>query len=157
MTRRELKRREFLTAAAAALLPRPVRAASPAPFRFTDIAAQAGLTEPIVYGNPDTKKYILETNGCGIAFFDYDHDGWLDIFVPGGSRLDGSPPQTSNRLYRNNRDGTFTDVTKKAGLERAGCTSRGRFPRHRCRPYAAGPVPTSRASAGTRARVRTRI
>ena len=119
MTRRELKRREFLTAAAAALLPRPVRAASPAPFRFTDIAAQAGLTEPIVYGNPDTKKYILETNGCGIAFFDYDHDGWLDIFVPGGSRLDGSPPQTSNRLYRNNRDGTFTDVTKKAGLERA--------------------------------------
>ncbi len=85
---------------------------------FVDIAAKAGLTEPVVYGGVERKKYILETNGCGIAFFDYDHDGWLDIFVPGGSRLEGAPPGTSNRLYKNNRDGTFTDVTKKAGLER---------------------------------------
>ena len=92
-------------------------------FRFTDIAAKAGLTAPIVYGDPDSKKYILETNGCGIAFFDYDHDGWLDLFVPGGSLLDGAKPGTTNRLYKNNRDGTFTDVTKKAGLERAVWTS----------------------------------
>lgn len=85
---------------------------------FTDIAAQAGLTQPVIYGGVDTKKYILETNGCGAAFFDYDHDGWLDIFLPGGSRLEGAPAGTSNRLYRNNRDGTFTDVTRASGLER---------------------------------------
>jgi enediyne biosynthesis protein E4 len=92
---------------------------SDTPFQFTDIAAKAGLTAPVVYGNPDKKKYILETNGCGIAFFDYDHDGWLDIFVPSGSQLSGPSPGVTNRLYKNNRDGTFTDVTKKAGLERA--------------------------------------
>lgn len=90
---------------------------------FVDIAAKAGLTEPIVYGAPDHKQFILETNGCGIAFFDFDHDGWLDIFVPGGSRLDAAPPATSNRLYKNNRDGTFSDVTKKAGLERVAWVS----------------------------------
>jgi hypothetical protein len=72
-----------------------------------------------VYGNPDKKKYILETNGCGIAFFDYDQDGWLDLFVPGGSQLNGAGPGVTNRLYKNNRNGTFTDVTKQAGLERA--------------------------------------
>jgi len=94
-------------------------ASGAASFQFTDIAAKAGLTAPVIYGDPDKKKYILETNGCGIAFFDYDHDGWHDIFVPGGSQLGGAPPGTTNRLYRNNRDGTFTDVTKKAGLERA--------------------------------------
>jgi hypothetical protein len=90
---------------------------------FTDVAAKAGLTQAVVYGGIEHKKYILETNGCGIAFYDYDHDGWLDIFVPGGSRLDGAPPATSNRLYKNNRDGTFTDVTKKAGLERVAWVS----------------------------------
>jgi hypothetical protein len=111
-----VKRRDFL--AVAGFLTRPLRAAEP-PFQFTDIAAKAGLTAPIVYGNPDTKKYILEANGCGIAFFDYDHDGWLDIFVPGGSQIEGPPAGVTNRLYKNNRDGTFTDVTRKAGLERA--------------------------------------
>ena len=88
------------------------------PFQFIDVAAEAGLTQPVIYGGVETKKYILETNGCGIAFFDYDHDGWLDIFVPGGSRIDGAPAGATNRLYRNNRNGTFTDVTRKAGLER---------------------------------------
>lgn len=91
--------------------------------QFTDIAAKAGLTKPVVYGGVETKKYILETNGCGIAFFDYDQDGWLDIFVPGGSRLNGAPPGTTNRLYKNKRDGTFTDVTKEAGLERVAWVS----------------------------------
>ena len=83
-----------------------------------DVAAGAGLVHPTIYGGAETKKYILETNGCGIAFFDYDHDGWLDIFVPGGSARGGPPPGATNRLYKNNRDGTFTDVTKNAGLER---------------------------------------
>jgi len=90
---------------------------------FVDVAAKAGLIHPVVYGGVDHKKYILETNGCGIAFFDYDHDGWLDIFVPGGSRLEGAPPGATNRLYKNNRDGTFTEVTKKAGLERVAWVS----------------------------------
>jgi hypothetical protein len=106
-------RRQLLALLAAA----PLKSAQ-SPIQFSDIAAKAGLTAPVVYGNPDRKTYILETNGCGIAFFDYDNDGWLDLFVPGGSRLDAAPPATSNRLYKNNRDGTFTDVTNKAGLER---------------------------------------
>ncbi len=114
MTRRDLLRAAagFGTAAAQA------RPALRAPFQFEDVASQAGLIHSIVYGGVESKKYILETNGCGIAFFDYDHDGWIDIFVPGGSRIEGAIPGATNRLYRNNRDGTFTDVTKKAGLER---------------------------------------
>src|SRR6185369_2422986 len=110
-----ITRRDLLGGIGAVFIPSP--AAEPPAFQFVDVAAKAGLTAPVVYGGVESKKYILETNGCGIAFFDYDHDGWLDIFVPGGSRLDGAAPGTSNRLYRNNRDGTFTDVTKKAGLE----------------------------------------
>ncbi len=115
-----ISRRHFLGGALAASL---ARASSESPFHFVDVAANAGLVHPVVYGGVETKRYILETNGCGIAFFDYDHDGWLDIFVPGGSRIEGAPPGTTNRLYRNNRDGTFTDVTKKAGLERVAWAS----------------------------------
>ena len=110
-----MRRRDFLTGLGAASL---LRAAPEGPFQFVDIAAKAGITAPVVYGNPDRKTHIIETNGCGIAFFDYDNDGWVDLFVPGGSRLDGNTAGMTNRLYKNNRDGTFTDVTKKAGLER---------------------------------------
>jgi hypothetical protein len=88
--------------------------------RFTDVAAQAGLRAPAIYGPPDHVSYILETTGAGIAFLDYDNDGWLDIFVLSGTRLDAAPPATTNRLYKNNRDGTFTDVTERAGLRRTG-------------------------------------
>jgi hypothetical protein len=88
--------------------------------RLTDVAAQAGLREPVVYGYPDRVDYILETMGAGIAFLDYDNDGWLDIFVLSGTRLDGTAAGATNRLYKNNRDGTFTDVTEKAGLRRTG-------------------------------------
>ena len=58
-----------------------------------------------------------------MAFLDYDNDGWLDLFVLNGTRLEGAPPGTTNRLYKNNRDGTFTDVTEKAGLTRTGWAS----------------------------------
>jgi hypothetical protein len=91
--------------------------------RLTDIAKQAGLTAPVIYGAADANAYIVEAMSCGIAFLDYDNDGWLDIFVLSGSRWDGAPPGATNRLYRNNRDGTFTDVTERAGLTSAGWAS----------------------------------
>ena len=69
-------------------------------------------------------SHILEAVGCGIAFFDYDHDGWLDILVLGGTRFGAAPPAgAGNRLYKNNRDGTFADVTAKSGLARPGWVS----------------------------------
>ncbi|GAC1664365.1 MAG: CRTAC1 family protein [Candidatus Acidiferrum sp.] len=88
--------------------------------RFTDVAAQAGLTGVSVYGGVDRKDYIIEVTGCGCAFVDYDNDGWMDIFVLSGTRLANAPEGASNRLYKNNRNGTFTDVTKQAGLTRYG-------------------------------------
>jgi hypothetical protein len=91
--------------------------------KFSDVAAAAGLRPPTIYGGVARKNYLPETVGCGVAFLDYDNDGWLDIFVLCGSRLEGAPPDASNRLYRNNRDGTFTDVTRAAGLWRAGWAS----------------------------------
>ena len=87
---------------------------------FTDVAASAGLTSTMVYGGVDHKEFIIEANGCGCAFLDYDNDGWIDIFLLSGTRVEGNPPGCSNRLYKNNRDGTFTDVTSQAGLETAG-------------------------------------
>ena len=91
--------------------------------RLTDVAQQAGLTQPVIYGDADTKKYIVEVVGCGVAFIDYDNDGWQDLFILSGTRLEGAPAGTSNRLYKNNRDGTFTDVTATAGLQRTGWAS----------------------------------
>ena len=95
--------------------PQPRGKPSGRPFlaRFTDVAAEAGLTQPIIYGGVDSKSYIIEVVGCGVAFLDYDNDGWLDVFVLSGTRLEGAPPGTTNRLYKNNRDGTFTDVTEQ--------------------------------------------
>ncbi len=83
---------------------------------FVDVAAAAGLTAPTIYGGVESKKYILEATGCGCAFLDYDNDGWMDIFLLSGTRLEGAPAGATNHLYKNNRDGTFTDVTDKAGL-----------------------------------------
>jgi hypothetical protein len=103
-------------------LPRGKPSGIPFQARFVDIAKQAGLHVRTVYGGVGTKAYLIETIGCGAAFYDYDHDGWLDIFLLNGSRLEGAPGAT-NRLYRNNRDGTFTDVTEKAGLLRSGWAS----------------------------------
>src|ERR1700691_6111302 len=93
------------------------------PVQFIDVGRQAGLTIPNVWGGVDTKRVIIETKGSGIAFFDYDHDGWLDIYLTNGNRLDthwppGQVPTT--HLYKNNRDGTFTDVTAQSGLGRSG-------------------------------------
>lgn len=92
---------------------------------FVDVAERAGLTAPIIYGGVDQKKYIIETNGCGVAFIDYDNDGWIDVFLLNGTRLEGSPAGKgpTSRLYHNNRDGRFSDVTAKSGLGRMGWAS----------------------------------
>ncbi|SPE40678.1 ASPIC/UnbV domain protein [Candidatus Sulfopaludibacter sp. SbA3] len=102
--------------------PTPRSKPSGRPFHatFTDVAAAAGLHAPVIYGAPQHKQYLTETVGCGVAFLDYDNDGWLDIFVLGGSLLEGAPSGGGNRLYKNNRDGTFTDVTAKSGLGHTG-------------------------------------
>jgi enediyne biosynthesis protein E4 len=98
--------------------PLPRGPASGRPFfaHFVDVAASAGLRAPVIYGEPDHSKYIVESTGCGCAFIDYDNDGWMDVFVLTGTRLKEPPKDATNRLYKNNRDGTFTDVTETAGL-----------------------------------------
>lgn len=136
MRRRVYTRRELLAGVSAATalaqgissrsvkpLPRGKPSGVPFNAKFTDVAASAGLTKSIVYGPVDYKNYILEVTGCGVAFFDYDHDGWLDILILNGTRLEDAPANTTNWLYKNNRDGTFTDVTEKAGLLRTGWAS----------------------------------
>ena len=101
-------------------VPRPAPSGRPFNAHFVDVAYAAGLRAPVVYGGVESKKYILEATGCGCAFLDYDNDGWMDIFLLSGTRLDGNPPDATNRLYKNNRDGTFTDVTEKSGLQAVG-------------------------------------
>jgi hypothetical protein len=100
-------------------LPRDNPSGLPFNARFVDVAAHAGLRST-VYGEVDRKEYIVESLGCGCAFFDYDNDGWLDIFLLSGTRLADVPNGTTNRLFKNNRDGTFTDVTEHAGLIKTG-------------------------------------
>ncbi|MCC7154083.1 MAG: CRTAC1 family protein [Bryobacterales bacterium] len=105
--------------------PQPRGKPSGRPFnaRFTDVAREAGLVHPVIYGGLDKKDYILEVVGCGVAFIDYDNDGWMDLLALCGTRAGEVPDGATNRLYKNNRDGTFTDVTAKAGLTRTGWAS----------------------------------
>ena len=86
---------------------------------FVEVATQAGLIGKTIYGGELHNKYLLETTGCGLAFYDYDHDGWLDLFLVNGWRLEGFPAgqEPHCRLFKNNRDGTFTDVSIGSGLE----------------------------------------
>jgi hypothetical protein len=101
--------------------PVPAGKASGRPFhaRFVNVAQAAGLRSPVIYGPPGHADYILEAVGCGAAFLDFDNDGWLDIILLTGRRLDATPEGATIRLYRNNRDGTFADVTAKSGLGRS--------------------------------------
>ena len=93
------------------------------PVTYVDVAKEAGLTVPNVWGGVEHKKYIVETKGSGIAFFDYDQDGWLDVYLTNGLRFDEKwPPgqEPRSHLFKNNRDGTFSDVTEKSGLGQVG-------------------------------------
>src|SRR5207253_1834492 len=89
---------------------------------FINVARESGLNAKTIYGGEHKNKYLLETTGCGVAFYDYDNDGWLDIFLVNGTRLEGFPKgqEPTSHLFKNNRDGTFTDVTLKAGIAHSG-------------------------------------
>ena len=89
---------------------------------FLNVAKASGLSAKTIFGGEHKNKYLLETTGCGVAFYDYDNDGWLDIFLVNGWRLEGFPAgrEPISHLFRNNRDGTFTDVTAKAGVGHSG-------------------------------------
>jgi hypothetical protein len=94
----------------------------PGEIHFEDIAPQAGLTALNVYGGDTHKEFIIETTGNGAIIFDYDNDGWPDVFLPNGSTVEGFPKDNAptGHLYHNNHDGTFTDVTSRSGLARSG-------------------------------------
>ena len=94
-------------------------AAQPGPAWFVDQAPQAGLRMQNVNGDAATKRYILETTGSGVAILDYDRDGWPDIFLVNGDAFPSEPQHAgahTSHLFHNNHDGTFTDVTRQAGL-----------------------------------------
>ena len=105
----------------AKMLPSPVLG-KPLGYSFIDIAQQSGLNKKTIYGDEHENRFLLETTGCGVAFYDYDHDDWLDIFLVNGTRLEGFPKgdEPISRLFKNNRDGTFTDITAKTGMTRSG-------------------------------------
>src|SRR5437660_12658762 len=90
--------------------------------QFVNVAREAGLNAKIVFGGMHKNKYLLETTGCGAAFYDFDDDGWLDIFLLHGWRLEGFPAgeEPVCYLFENNRDDTFTDFTQDSGLARSG-------------------------------------
>lgn len=121
MRRRELIQ-SLCATAAVFTLDQLLAETSPDP-RFVNIAREAGLRSKTIFGPEGHNRFLLETTGCGVAFYDYDHDGWLDIFLVNGTRFDAKWTKADapvSRLYKNNRDGTFTDVTLKAGLARTG-------------------------------------
>ena len=91
-----------------------------APFSdFVNVAQSAGLKDTFFYGEAAQATYITEIMGGGCAFFDYDNDGWLDIYLANGSTeaaMEGKAPAPHAALFHNNHDGTFTDVAAKAGV-----------------------------------------
>jgi len=86
---------------------------------FVNVAQSAGLTAPVIYGDVAFNDYIVDSMGCGVAFIDYDNDGWQDLIVLTGRRWQNTPSGAVIRLYKNNRDGTFSDVTASSGLGRS--------------------------------------
>src|SRR5207253_10526440 len=91
-------------------------------FTLINVAPESRLNVKTLFGGEHNNKYLLETTGCSVAFYVYDNVGWLDIFLVNGSRLEGFPAgqAPTSHLFKNNRDGTFSDVTLKAGLAHSG-------------------------------------
>jgi enediyne biosynthesis protein E4 len=100
-------------------LPRGKSSGLPFNAHFVNVAQAAGLHAPVFYGAAGHNDYIIESMGCGAAFLDYDNDGWLDIILLTGRRVSSTPKEAIIRLYKNNRDGTFSDITEKSGLGRS--------------------------------------
>ena len=104
--------------------PYPPTSDHPSPAWFVDVASKAGITVRNVNGSANSKRYIIEATGSGVAIIDYDRDGWPDIFLVNGTTLtnDTTNPKEkpTNHLFHNNHDGTFTDVTASAGLVSTG-------------------------------------
>ena len=92
---------------------------TPLGVNFVEVLKESGIGYKNIYGGEFHNKYLLETTGCGLAFYDYDDDGWLDLFFVNGWRLEGfaKGQEPYCHLFRNNRDGTFTDITIGSGLE----------------------------------------
>ncbi|MCG6925286.1 MAG: CRTAC1 family protein [Acidobacteria bacterium] len=93
------------------------------PVTFVNVSEGAGLAIPHVWGSKDTQRYIIEVKGSGLGFIDFDRDGWLDVYLTNGVRFGESyTPEAAptSHLLRNNRDGTFSDVTARAGVGRTG-------------------------------------
>ena len=116
----------------ASALPDAATGTAPWPVRLVDIAREAGLTHPSVYGGVDRKRFIIETNGAGVALVDVDDDGALDALVLSGTRLRegarenhtwAAGTEPTARLYRNRGDGTFGDITRGSGLDRVAWSS----------------------------------
>src|SRR4051812_25264898 len=108
-----ISRRQFLSAAAAA----PLCAAGAGPYFEETPSEKSGITW--VHENAMSEmRYLPEALGPGVAFLDYDNDGWMDIYLVNSGPCDFYQPAKPlrNALYHNNRDGTFTDVTEKAGV-----------------------------------------
>jgi enediyne biosynthesis protein E4 len=117
----------LLSIAAAAVLAAAPRERSELPepalgFSFANVAREAGLNHVTVFGGAASNKYLLETTGTGVAFIDADNDGRLDLFFVNGTTLEGFPAgkEPTNHLYRNKGDGTFEDITGRAGLVASG-------------------------------------
>jgi hypothetical protein len=121
-----LTRRDFLSgmAAGALLGPRWGEFLLPdaAPYPFEEIPAEKSGIRWVHSSGKSPEKYLPETTGAGCAFFDYDNDGWMDIYLVNSGKCDffTPDPPLRNALYKNNRDGTFTDVTEKAGVAGGG-------------------------------------
>jgi len=94
----------------------------PSDVHFEDLARKVGLDVRNVYGGDTHKEFIIETTGNGAIIFDYDNDGWPDIYLPNGSTVEGFSKEQAptGHLFHNNQDGTFSDVTQRSGLARVG-------------------------------------
>jgi len=95
---------------------------TPLGYSFLDVAKSSGLNAKTIYGGEHKNRFLLETTGCGVAFYDFDHDDWIDLFLVNGTRLEGfaKGQEPVSRIFKNNRDGTFTDITAKSGMTRSG-------------------------------------